>query len=308
MTWLIVGGAGYIGSHVVLRLVESGYSVIVFDDLSTGKLERIPFGVKFIEGSILDSKLLKSIFLEHKVSGVIHLAGKKSVIESFWKSEDYIRTNVQGTLNLLHACEDANVKYFIFSSTAAVYEDPKSGKALDEQSPTFPSSPYGQSKLLAENAIRGASPDKISKVIFRFFNVTGFHNSDFAEINAPNLIPVIQRAVANGDPVEIYGRDHKTRDGTCVRDYIHVLDVAEAHLAAIKLLSGLFGSNLEVINLGSGKGYSVLEVINNLENFCKTKIETIFSDSRPGEPDSIVCDPGYAKSLLGWEAIRNPFA
>jgi UDP-glucose 4-epimerase len=308
VTWLIAGGAGYIGSHVVLRLLDSGFDVIVLDDLSTGKLERIPFGVKFIEGSILNSQLLKSLFLENKISGVIHLAGKKSVTESFAKSKDYFRTNVEGTSNLLEACQVAGVKYFIFSSTAAVFKDPKSEKTLDEHSPTFPTSPYGESKLLAEQAILKDSRNELRKIIFRFFNVTGSRNFELAETNAPNLVPVIQRAIAENVPVEVYGLDHKTPDGTCIRDYIHVLDVAEAHLAAIKLFSNPSGSNVEIINLGTGRGYSVLEVINSFEDLYKTKVRKIFLETRPGEPDSIVCNPSYAESLLGWKVTRHPFS
>lgn len=307
MTWLVAGGAGYIGSHVVLRLIESGYDVIVFDNLSTGKIERIPIGVKFIEGDILDLKLINSVFVENRVSGVIHLAGKKSVTESFNKPTDYLRTNVEGTSNLLEACKVAGVKNFIFSSTAAVYKDPKSQESLDELSPTLPSSPYGESKLLAEKAILKNFQHEFCRVIFRFFNVTGSYDIQLAETNGPNLVPVIQRAITSNMPVEVYGLDHKTPDGTCIRDYIHVLDVAEAHLAAIRFLSNPFGTKVEIVNLGTGKGYSVLEVIDSLEVLYKTEVRKVFMKARPGEPDSIICNPNYAKHLLGWEATRIPF-
>jgi UDP-glucose 4-epimerase len=305
--WLVAGGAGYIGSHLVLQLIESGHEVIVFDDLSTGRLQRVPNGVKFIEGDILDFEFLMSTFMENEVAGVIHLAGKKSVIESFDKPEEYNKTNVQGTINLLKACEVGSVKYFIFSSTAAVYKDPKSNVTLGEHSPLFPSSPYGESKLLAEKAILEKPGSQIRKLIFRFFNVTGFLNSDLAEIDAPNLVPVIQRAIADGVPVQIYGSDHQTADGTCVRDYIHILDIAEAHLAAIKHFEETTDTKAQVINLGTGTGYSVLEVIGNLETLYNAKVEKVFLKKRPGEPSSIVCDPSLAKSLLGWEVSRNPF-
>ena len=308
VTWLVTGGAGYIGSHIVVRLLESGYRVIVIDNLSTGRRQRIPSNVKFIEGDILDLEFLKSVLSENEVTGVIHLAGKKSVVESFSVPEDYFRTNVKGTINLLRACEAMDVKYFIFSSTAAVYRDPKSDVALRENAALSPSSPYGESKLSAEKAILGESNSKISKVIFRYFNVTGLLKPDLAESDAPNLVPVIQRAILNNVPVEIYGSDHHTRDGTCIRDYVHVLDIADAHLAAIKLLETSSEIRAEVLNLGTGKGHSVLEVIDNFEKLGKTSIKRIFLNRRHGEPSVIVCDPGLAKSILGWEVARNPFS
>jgi UDP-glucose 4-epimerase len=308
VTWLITGGAGYIGSHIVLRLVESGYQVVVIDDLSTGRRHRIPSNVKFVEGDILDVEFLKSVLLENKVTGVIHLAGKKSVMESFNNPEDYFKTNVIGTINLLNACEATLVKCFIFSSTAAVYEDPKSELALSEGSPIYPTSPYGESKQFAEKAILERSNRKISIVIFRYFNVTGLLKPDLAESDAPNLVPVVERAIVNDTPVEIYGSDHHTRDGTCIRDYVHVVDIAEAHLAAIKLIETSTYTRTHVVNLGTGTGYSVLEVIDNLENLYKTKIERIFLEKRPGEPSVIICNPGLAKTLLGWEVARNPFS
>lgn len=308
MTWLITGGAGYIGSHVVLRLLESGYDVIVFDDLSTGRIERIPLGVKFIQGDILDSKFLKSVILDNEVRGVIHLAGKKSVIESFEIPEKYFETNMEGTKSLLRACEESTVRFLIFSSTAAVYKDPKSDLALNELSPILPSSPYGQSKLSAENIILEDHPNQIRKIIFRYFNVTGAHSSEFNELNAPNLVPVIQRAISEKTPVEIFGGDHDTRDGTCVRDYIHVLDIADAHLAGIKLLEDPLGIEIQVINLGTGVGYSVLEVIDSFEDLYKVKINKIFVKKRPGDSSSIICNPTLAKSLLGWKVTRNPFS
>ena len=301
MKILVTGGAGYIGSHVVLLLCDEGHDIIVLDNLSLGTKEAVDKRAVFIEGSILNKeKLIKSLV---DVDAVIHLAAYKSAGESMQNPQKYSENNVLGSMNLLRAMIEENVKNIIFSSSAAVYGLPEY-LPLDEKHPLKPINHYGYTKLQTEKTIDLYGKEKqISYTNLRYFNAAGYDalgRITSLEKNPANLIPsVMEVASGKRNKLLIYGNDFETIDGTGVRDYIHVSDLARAHLAALDLISAQQSATL---NLGSEKQYSVMEVIRSTEKITGKQIPYEIVDRREGDPDKIYASTEKAQNLLKWSA------
>jgi len=308
MPWLITGGAGYIGGHVVQTFLHSGIEFIILDDFSTGSRNRIPQNAVVIEGSVTDKDLIFEVFQRYEIEGVVHLAAKKNVGESFQIPIEYNLVNVTGTKNILDACIKFNVRNIIFSSTAAVYYPSDTGALLHENSLVRPISPYGLSKIKAEHTLIEYSEKYGMKlIIFRFFNVTGATNSYLAETNGTNLLTAIRKSILNNEPLEVFGRDFPTPDGTCIRDYVHVKDICEAHVIAVKLLRSKKIEYHNVFNLGRGMGYSVLQVIHEIELQLNFSIKWKFVYRRKNDAPIAVCDASRIKTDWGWTASTYPF-
>ena len=259
-----------------------------------------------LEGSILDKVFLEAVFTDYEFEGVIHLAARKSVAESVLNPDLYARINTEATDYLFKLCQRYGVKNFIFSSSAAVYAD--SNLARTEKSPVLPLNPYGKSKLDAEELIICSNTQfPINVVIFRFFNVTGAASQETLETSGTNLIPAILSAIEENSKVTVYGSGYDTIDGTCVRDYIHVSDIAEAHYLAVKFLSGKNILDPVILNLGSGHGYTVLEVIDEISTLKNVKVEWDVTPPRSGDPKFVVCDATKALLTLGWSPSTSPF-
>lgn len=313
---LVTGGAGFIGSHTVIELLNAGYNVIVLDNLvnsSRESLERVKKitgkSVKFYEDDLLDMEALQNIFEKENISSVIHFAGLKAVGESCEIPLAYFNNNITGTINLLMAMEKYNVKSLVFSSSATVYGKPES-VPIREDFPLSVSNPYGRTKLIIEDMLRDIYKADASWdiALLRYFNPIGAHES--GEIGeSPNGIPnnllpyVAKVATGELEAVNVFGDDYDTPDGTGVRDYIHVTDLAEGHIKALEKLSTHPG--LVTYNLGTGKGYSVLEIIHNFEKACGKEIPYKITKRRPGDIDMCYADPEKAKKELGWEAKRD---
>ena len=311
---LLTGGCGYIGSHIGVELIESGKEVVVLDNLSNSSklvLDRIEeiTGKKpiFYEGDIRDTSLLIDILKNEDIESVIHLAGLKSVSESVKDPITYYDNNVNGSLSLVKAMDEVGVKNLIFSSSATVYGDPES-MPIDESTPKgVCTNPYGWSKSMVEEILMDLSKadDSYKVVILRYFNPVGAHKSGLigeVPTGIPNnLSPYVAR-VASGDldHVRVYGDDYETPDGTGVRDYIHVIDLARGHVRALDKLDSL--SNLEIINLGTGRGYSVFDMIDAFSKVTGIDIGYEIEDRRSGDVATSYCDPQKAKNILGWQA------
>jgi len=298
---LVTGGAGYIGSIAVARALAEGFDVRVLDDLSTGHREFVPAGI-LIEGDCGDGDLLRATLLRGKYDAVFHLAAKSLVGESFAAREDYMRSNVTATRTLAEACVEFGVSYLVFSSSAAVYGG-SGGEPLLEESPLAPVSPYGESKLLAERELAAvANVGGLAWVALRFFNAAGaWADGRLGEDHDPetHLIPrALNVALGRSDALPIYGSDYPTQDGTCIRDYVHVEDIAAAHLLALKYLVG--GGRSGAMNLGGSKGYSVLEVVEACRRVTGSPIPTVEAPRRRGDPPILVASSAHAESLLGW--------
>ena len=313
---LVTGGAGYIGSHTVLLLLEAGYQVVVLDNLSNSSEESLRRVQKltgreltFIKGDIRDSECLDSLFAAHDIGSVIHFAGLKAVGESVAQPLRYYDCNVVGTVRLLEAMARGGVKKLVFSSSATVYGDPAS-VPIREDFPLSATNPYGASKLHIEDMLRDLyrSDDCWSLALLRYFNPVGAHESgqigeDPAGI-PNNLMPYIaQVAVGIRDKLTVFGSDYPTPDGTGVRDYIHVMDLAAGHLAALAFLEKSGG--LETVNLGTGKGYSVLEMISAFEKASGREVKYQLSERRPGDVATCYSDTERATKVLGWQAKRG---
>ena len=318
---LVTGGAGYIGSHTCIALHQAGYDVVVYDNLSNSSIEAINRAsklagqpIEFIEGDIRDAKLLKQVFAEHDFFGVIHFAGLKAVGESVAKPLLYYNNNVSGTIILLEVMAEANVKDLVFSSSATVYGDPKV-LPIDETSPRSCTNPYGQSKLTVEHILQdlAATNDSWNLIPLRYFNPVGAHPSgqigeDPNDI-PNNLMPYIsQVAVGKLEKLSIFGSDYPTVDGTGVRDFIHVTDLAQGHVAALNYLqqqvslSQTSSLGFLPINLGTGKGTSVLELVKAFSTVSGQDIPFQFVKRRAGDIASCYASADKAKYLLGWEA------
>ncbi|MBT3589710.1 MAG: UDP-glucose 4-epimerase GalE [Candidatus Marinimicrobia bacterium] len=298
---LITGGAGYIGSHVVLALCDSGYDVTVFDDLSLGFRSNVDDRANFVQGSTLDQAALKHVFSQH-FDAVIHLAAFKAAGESMIHPQKYSTNNINGTVNLLNAMVEADVKHFIFSSTAAVYGFPKY-LPVDENHPLKPINYYGYTKLFVEQLLDWHSNLKnISFAALRYFNAAGYDEKGRIpnkEKNPANLLPIVME-VASGmrDSMAVFGNDYSTHDGTGVRDYIHVTDLATAHVKALEYLMNS-KKNLTV-NLATGVGYSVLDVIKMAEKITGESIQYTLVARRPGDPDELIAMSAIAEQKLQW--------
>lgn len=313
---LVTGGAGFIGSHTVVELLNAGYSVVVVDNLvnsSSESLERVKKitgkSIKFYKDDLLDKEALQDIFEKENISSVIHFAGLKAVGESCKIPLEYFNNNITGTINLLMVMEKYNVKSLVFSSSATVYGKPES-VPIREDFPLSVSNPYGRTKLIIEDMLRDIYKADTSWdiALLRYFNPIGAHESGEIGENPAgipnNLLPYVSKvAIGELETVNVFGNDYDTPDGTGVRDYIHVVDLAEGHIKALEKLNSHPG--LVTYNLGTGKGYSVLEIIHNFEKACGKKIPYNITDRRPGDIDMCYADPGKAKKELGWEAKRD---
>jgi len=294
---LVTGGAGYIGAHVAAELLKSGYSIRIYDDFSNGLHRRVDGKFRdIVEGDMLDrAKLLAAL---DGIDAVIHLAAKKAVEESVKDPLKYYENNVGGTLNLLGAMAAKGVKQLVYSSSAAVYS-PNDKEAVVEDDPTVPLSPYGASKLLAEQLISSVgSAEQISNISLRYFNVVGSNIAEFGDNSKDNLVPKVFLALKNGKRPQIYGSDYPTPDGTCIRDYIHVQDLALAHLAALKKVESGYIS--QVYNVGSGKGYSVKEMMDQISKSIGRDINPEVSQARAGDSPKLIASIDKIKEQLGW--------
>jgi len=304
---LVTGGAGYIGSHMVRVLSQNGYSPIVFDNLSTGHREFVPATVPFIEGDLRNTSELAGVFRKHQITGVLHFAATLVVPESVANPIKYYDNNFSGSLNLLTQMLENSVYKLVFSSTATVYGNANT-ISVTENTPTIPVSPYGKTKLFVEQMITDIShATKLHYATLRYFNVAGCHPEWGVGIKVWDttfLIPsIMQVACGERKALTVFGNDYDTRDGTCIRDYLSVLDLCEAHLLAYKALDGNVQN--EVFNIGTGHGLSVLEIIRHAENVTGTRIRIEFAPRRPGDAGQIFADPQKAKLLLGWESYTD---
>jgi len=299
---LVTGGAGYIGAHVVHELLNEGYSVRIYDDFSNGLHKRVDGKFRdIVEGDILDrEKLIQAM---QGVDAVIHLAAKKAVEESVKNPLKYYENNVGGTLNLLAAMSVKGVKKIVFSSSAAVYS-PNDKDAVEETDPTVPLSPYGATKLLSEELISSVSnAEKISHISLRYFNVVGSAIPEFGDNSKDNLVPKVFLAFKTCKRPEIYGTEYPTPDGTCIRDYIHVQDLAKAHVAALKKTESGFTS--AIYNVGSGKGYSVREMMNQISSTLGKDVNPQESPARAGDSPKLIASIKKIESELGWKPIAT---
>lgn len=300
---LVCGGAGYIGSHCTLELLKKGYDVVVLDNLSTGYREAVDGRAKFFEGSLHDSDMLSKIFTNHNIEGVIHFAANSLVAESMEKPMKYYHNNVSGTINLLQNMIEHDINKIVFSSTASVYGNAKKGE-LSEDLGTNPTNVYGQTKLVIEGLLRSLNDSNgLKSVVFRYFNVAGADKEGLiGESHNPetHLIPIIlQVALGKRKSLDLYGSDYDTPDGTCVRDYIHVTDLCQAHILAMDYL--LKGGESNLFNLGNGKGFSNLEIIEASRRVTGNEIPVKICGRRAGDPDALIADYSKAKTLLSWE-------
>jgi len=312
---LVTGGAGYIGSHTCVELVSAGYDLIVLDNLSNAsvdslrKVEMITKSeIKFVHGDIRDYSLVNKLFNDHQIDSVIHFAGLKAVGESVAQPISYYDNNVYGCLQLLRVMREHNVKNIVFSSSATVYGDPVVLPLNEAMATSNPTNPYGMSKLMIENILHDIvrSDNEWNVVILRYFNPVGAHKSGFIGEDPSgtpsNLMPYItQTAIGQQEKLYIFGDDYDTSDGTGVRDYIHVVDLAVGHIKALANIHGLSG--VLTVNLGTGVGYSVLELVNEFERVTGNAIPYEIVDRRPGDVASCYADATYAKKILGWESM-----
>ncbi|PVZ62148.1 UDP-glucose 4-epimerase GalE [Pseudomonas sp. B1(2018)] len=316
-TTLITGGAGYIGSHTALTLIDAGQHVLVLDNLSNSchepidRLEHLAHArVDFIEGDIRDTALLESLFSQYDIDAVVHFAGLKSVANSVSHPLDYYANNVVGTLNLCAVMARFNVFKLVFSSSATVYGEPAHTPILEDSGTGFPASPYGRSKLMVEQLLTdlALSEPRWSIALLRYFNPIGAHESGLLGEDPNgrpnNLLPCLtQVAIGRIPELTVFGNDYPTVDGTCVRDYIHVVDLAEGHVKALQVLHGDGG--VHIWNLGTGIGYSVLQMIRSFEDVTGVGIPFQIAPRRAGDIAQCWADASKARRDLGWCARRN---
>ncbi len=302
MSILVVGGAGYIGSHMVKRLVEQDRDVVVVDNLSTGHRGAVDTNVKFYEGDIRDYAFLKNVFDQEDIDTVVHFAAFSIVPESMEKPLKYFDNNTAGMVALLEEMRDHDVKRIIFSSTAATYGVPEKSP-IEETDRQDPINPYGESKLMMEKIIKWADQAYgIKFVALRYFNVAGaYPDGSIGEDHGPetHLTPIIlQVALGKREQLQIFGDDYNTPDGTNVRDYVHVLDLADAHILAIDYLKA--GNDSDVFNLGSSTGFSVKQMVEAAREATGEPIPAKIADRRPGDPDSLIAASQKARKILNW--------
>ena len=314
---LVTGGAGYIGSHTVVALVENGYTPIILDDFRNanrivldGLTKILGFLPEIIEVDVCDDNALRAIFQKYSFEGIIHFAAYKAVGESVQNPLKYYQNNLSGLINILNKMLEFGLKNLVFSSSCTVYGEPKELKEVSEDSPkNLPSSPYGYTKWIGEQIMEDtflAHPE-LCLINLRYFNPVGAHKSSFIgefPLGKPsNLLPfVTQTAVGKQDFLTVFGNDYPTRDGTCIRDYIHVMDLAEAHVKALAFLEGHKKGCLEAVNIGTGKGTSVLEIISCFEEVSKCKLNWSFGPKREGDVVEIFANCDKASNLLGWKS------
>lgn len=300
-TILVTGGAGYIGSAAVDSLINNGHKVIVFDDFSTGQKDKISNDAEVLEGSLTNLDVLDKVFQEYQFDAVMHFAAKKAVGESEINPSLYFKNNVVGSFNLLSMMEKYNIPQIIFSSTAAVYSPVFANTLISETSTLAPISVYGKTKLMVEDMIQAyVRTNKIKQFsILRYFNVAGDVGLNYQEKNPQNVFPIIASKLNNNEPFEIFGTDYDTKDGTCVRDYIHLQDLIDGHVKALESeKSGVF-------NLGTSTGFSVRELIKAFEEASGKMMMVIEAPRRLGDPVVVIADSTLAKQELGWQATHN---
>jgi UDP-glucose 4-epimerase len=299
---LVCGGAGYIGSHAVYRLIEKGEQVVVVDNLQTGHLEAVHPEARFYKGDIRDREFLRNVFRKHDIETIVHFAANSLVGESMQEPLKYYANNVYGTQVLLEVMNEFAVKQIVFSSTAAVYGEPKKIPIV-ETDPTVPTNTYGETKLAMEKMMKWVSISHgIRYISLRYFNVAGAYGMIIGEDHTPetHLIPLVLKvALGQRDEIHIFGDDYDTPDGTCIRDYIHVLDLVDAHILAVEKLRS--GAESGIYNLGNGNGFSVKEVIDAARRVTGHPIPARVMARRPGDPAKLVASAEKAKRDLGWE-------
>ena len=299
---LVTGGAGYIGSHTVLAMRAAGRPVVVIDDLSTGRRDLVADEIPFVHGDVADKELVRRTIREHRCTAIMHFAGSIIVPESVSRPLKYYRNNSEASRILIEAAVDENIKAFIFSSTASVYGSPQT-VPVDETAPTDPDTPYGFSKLISERVLKDVSAAHgLGYACLRYFNVAGADPQGRAGQAGPqstHLIKIaVEAALGKHDHMEIFGDDYATPDGTCIRDYIHVSDLADAHVKALDhLLKG--GENL-VLNCGYGRGASVKEVLDTVQEVCRRKLDIRVVGRRPGDAPRLVAEVSRIRDVLDW--------
>ena len=307
MRVLVTGGAGYVGSVSVERLLDAGHEVTVLDSLVTGHREAVAPAAELVVGSVGDPSVVGPLLRRRGIEAVLHCAARSLVGESVREPDLYERENVVGGRAFLGELAAAGIDRFVFSSTAAVYGMPDR-MPITEQTETRPINPYGATKLRLEGALRDAAATGMRAVALRYFNVAGASDA-FGERHEPetHLIPNLLRAVETGQPMTLFGDDYPTLDGTAVRDYVHVLDLADAHLAALELTASLPAA-LEVANLGSGSGFSVRQVVEAAAIVVGAAVPHVIGPRREGDPPVLVAANDHARSLLGWRPGAGPWS
>ena len=317
-TILVSGGAGYIGSHTVVELFKAGYQAIIVDDfrasserMITGVQDLIQTDVKVYRIDICDKDKLEEIFASNKISGIIHFAALKAVGESVEEPLMYYRNNVHGLINMVELADKYGVNNFVFSSSCTVYGEPKGTRKVHEGTPIgHTPSPYGATKQMGERILQdcvNSSKLNLAVLSLRYFNPVGAHPSgligELPNGKPNNLMPfVTQTAAGIREKLTVFGNDYNTADGSCIRDFIHVVDLAQAHVSGLEWLSTAEGSNMEFVNLGTGKGTSVLEIINNFEQLTGVKLNWEFGSRREGDIEEIFAETKKAEELLGWKS------
>ncbi|WP_405097044.1 UDP-glucose 4-epimerase GalE [Oceanobacillus sp. FSL H7-0719] len=307
MSVLVLGGAGYIGSHAVYQLIDHGKDVVVVDNLETGHKKAVHPDAAFYEGDIRNIDFLRGVFKKEKIDAVIHFAANSLVGESMEKPLKYFDNNVYGTQVLLQVMTEFHVSFIVFSSTAATYGEPKSVPITEDAVPN-PANAYGETKLTMEKMMKWAEQAHgIKYVSLRYFNVAGARESaEIGEDHNPetHLIPIILQVALNKRPfISIFGDDYPTPDGTCIRDYIHVEDLIHAHLLALDYLKN--GGESDIFNLGSSQGFSVKEIIDAVKEVTGKAIPAKVGDRRPGDPATLIASSEKAKNILGWKPART---
>lgn len=296
MTWLITGGAGYIGSHVVASFLAKGINVAILDDFSSGLHSRCPEGVTVFEGDICDKAAVARALASQPFEGIVHLAAKKSVEESVYNPDLYQRVNVEGTQVLLDAAVEYGVKNFLYSSSAAVYGE-QDHPVMLESDICHPVSPYGATKLESENMVTAMGDKGMNVCSLRYFNVAGTANKQLADNSVSNLFPILANAIKNGKQPQIFGTDYPTPDGTCIRDYVHVVDLANVHRDIAQMLGKK--DVPRVINVGTGTGLSVKEVVDAMLAATGSDLKPALADRRAGDPAQLIANVDLLRETLG---------
>ncbi|MDD3713201.1 MAG: UDP-glucose 4-epimerase GalE [Candidatus Izemoplasmatales bacterium] len=307
MNILVLGGAGYIGSHFVKKALEAQNRIIVIDNLSTGHRKSLPQNIKFFQGDVRDENFMDNVFKKEKIDACVHFCAFSLVGESMKDPLKYFDNNVIGAIKLVETMVKHNIKKIVFSSTAAVYGSHEE-MPITEKYSTEPTNPYGESKLFMEKIFKWSDlAYGIKYVSLRYFNVAGAAaDGTIGEVHNPetHLIPIVLEVpLHKRDKLTIFGDDYKTKDGTCIRDYIHVEDLAEAHLLALDYLQK--GNDSNIFNLGSQTGYSNLEILNTAKKVTEKPIPVVIGDRRPGDPDILIASNQKAKEVLHWEVKRD---
>lgn len=304
MTWMLTGGAGYIGAHIVRAFQAADLAVVVLDDLSSGFRENVPADVPFVQASVQDGDAVRTAVRAHGVTGLLHLAARKAVGESMERPLLYWDENVAGMVDLLQACADEGVERVLLSSSAAVYGNPPV-ELVTEETPTGPMSPYGATKLVGEWVLRDVATARpaLRWAALRYFNVAGAGAPELADRSVANLVPMTFQALSQGRNPQLFGDDYDTRDGSCVRDYIHVVDLADAHAAAARRLDeGPLG---EVYNIGRGEGVTVIEMFDTIRAVTGIDFTVDVVGRRAGDPAAYYADPTKIGEQLGWTARHD---